>query len=453
MRLPYLVACLVSASLSACAFAAAPPAAALPTFLPPDFIPPAFIPLHVARPLGGARIMFGDFDMQKPLEGGSGRMTDDPKQPKAVVGARRSGKDGDGDALRLAWKDSWFATLRVETPPLDLRPYLAHGVLSFDLKVNELAQGGLAFRLDCGGDCERRVSYVVPARAAQGKGWQRLRYALSCFYRGGDDFSRVTQPFALDGTGAGEVEIANIRIDAGGRPNAACPDYRTVSITPEPLQESWSLDWWLPRHRDKLAEIARRRAVGEPTGLVFLGDSITHNWEKEQPALWTAFYGRYHPLNLGYGGDRTENLLWRLQHGEVDGITPNLAVLMIGTNNTGLRHDDAEVTLAGIRRVIDELQGRLPHTRVLLLAIFPRGADANDGLRRANDKVNALLPRLADGKRVVFLDLNAAFLGADGGLSRDIMPDLLHPSDKGYRIWAQAMQATLERLLDSPLDH
>jgi len=422
-------------SLFACALAIAAPA------------DPSSVPLYVGKPLAGARVMFGDFDVQKPLDGASGRMDDDAKQPNAVVTLDRSAKDGAGDALRLGWKDSWFSTVRVETAALDLRPYLARGVVAFDLKVNELSKGGLAFRIDCGKDCERKVPYVVAARAAQGKGWQPLRYALGCFHRDGDDVSAVTQAFALDGTGAGDVEIANLRIEADGQPNMRCPDYRTVSFTPEPLNESWSLDWWMPRHEDKLAEIARRRAAGEPTGLVFIGDSITHNWEKEQQPLWKQLYGKYNPLNLGYGGDRTENVLWRLQHGEVDGIAPKVAVLMIGTNNNGLRHDDPAVTVAGIRHVLQELRTRLPATRILLLAIFPRGEGADDGLRRVNEQVNAMLPRLADGKRVVFLDIGKAFVAPDGTLSRSIMPDLLHPNAQGYRIWAAAMQPTLEQLL------
>jgi lysophospholipase L1-like esterase len=408
---------------------------------------PPTLPLYVGQPLAGAQVLFGDFDVQHPLQAGTGRMDDDPKLPGAVVEARRTAKNGKADALGLTWKNAWFSTVRVQTAPLDLRPYLAHGTVSFDLKVNELAAGGLAFRLDCGKDCERKISYVIAARAAQGKGWQHLSYALSCFHRDGDDFSGITQPFALDGTGAGDVEVADIRIDAAGTPNATCPDYHTVSVTPEPLNESWSLDWWMPRHQDKLAEIARRQAAGEPTDLVFIGDSITHNWEKEHKPLWDQMWGRYHPLNLGYGGDRTENVLWRLQHGEIDGIHPKVIVMMIGTNNNGLRHDDPAVTFAGIRRDIQEIQQRQPQAKLLLLAIFPRGATPDDGARRVNDQVNALLPQLADGKRVFFLDIGKAFLQPDGTLSKAIFPDLLHPNDKGYEIWKREMQPEIDRLM------
>lgn len=405
------------------------------------------LPLYVGQPLAGARVMFGDFDVQQPLTAESGRMDHDAKQPKAVVEARRTRKDADGDALELTWKDAWFSTARVETSPLDLRPYMAKGTVSFDLKVNELAKGGLSYRLDCGHDCERKVSDVIGARAAQGKGWRHLSYALSCFYRKGDDFSAVTTPFALDGTGEGDVEIADIRIDKAGKPNATCPDYRTVSVTPSPLNESWSLDWWMPRHKEKLAEIARRKAAGEPTDLVFIGDSITHNWEKDDKPLWDQFWGKYHALNLGYGGDRTENVLWRLQHGEIDGIAPKVAVIMIGTNNTGLRQDAPATIYAGIKRDIQEIEKHLPHTRILLLAIFPRGEKPDDALRLNNEKVNAMLPKLADGKHVVFLNIGKAFLAPDGTLSKTIFPDLLHPNADGYKIWQREMQPELDKLM------
>ena len=411
------------------------------------FAAPATLPLYVGKPMPDASVRFGDFDVQKTLEGASGRMAEDPKLPQAVVEARRSAKAGKADALGLKWTNAWFATLRLETAPLDLRPYLGKGVVSFDLKVNELAKGGLAYRLECGTDCERKVVDVRAARAAQGKGWQHLRYALSCFYREGDDLGAVTKPFALDGTGAGDVEVANIRIEASGTPTAACPDYRSASVTPEPLGESWALEWWMPRHEEKLAELARRKAAGERTGLVFLGDSITHNWEKDGKAVWQQHYASYNPLDLGFGGDRTENLLWRLQHGEVEGIDPKVAVLMIGTNNTGHRHEDPALTLAGIQRDIKELQQRLPRTKILLLAIFPRSEQPDDGQRQLNEKVNAMLPQLADGDRVSFLNINQAFLAPDGTLSKDIMPDLLHPNAKGYSIWQREMQPTLDRLM------
>ena len=408
--------------------------------------PASSLPLYVGKPLPGAQVMFGDFDVQQPLTADTARITD-PKQPNAVVEARRTGKDANADALGLNWKDSWFATLRLQIEPIDLRPYLAKGTVSFDLKVNELAKGGLAFRLDCGNNCERKIGYVIPARAAQGKGWQHLSYALSCFHTKGDDFGAVKQPFALDTTGSGDVEIANIRIDKTGKPSETCSDLASASVTPSPLNESWSLDWWMPRHQEKLAEIERGKAAGEPTDLVFIGDSITHNWEQHNKALWDEYWGKYHALNLGYGGDRTENVLWRLQHGEIDGIKPKVIVMMIGTNNTGFRHEAPELIYAGIKRDIQEIQKHQPHAKLLLLAIFPRGEKPDDTQRVLNEKVNAMLPKLADNKRVFFLNINKAFLAPDGTLSKDIMPDLLHPNAEGYKIWQREMQPELDKLM------
>jgi len=383
------------------------------------------LPLYVGKPMDGVRIINGEPHGKQPLEGGASR----------------------ADALQLTWKDVWSSALRVDSAPIDLRPYLDKGVISFELKVNELARGGLYFRLECGPDCERTVSYVVTGRAAQGKGWQHLSYPLSCFYRKGDDFSGVTRPFALEGYGSGDVEVANIRVVKVGKPNASCPDYRTMSVTPAPQEESWSLDWWMPRHQDRLAEIGRRRAANERTGLVFIGDSITHGWENDGKAVWARLYQPHNALNLGYGGDRTENVLWRLQHGEVEGIDPKAAVLMFGTNNTGHRHEAPALTVAGIKRDIAELKKRLPRTKILLLAIFPRDEKPDGKLRQMNEQINQMLPGLADGRKVFFLNINQAFLQPDGTLSKDIMPDLLHPNAKGYEIWAEAMQPELERLM------
>jgi len=184
--------------------------------------------------------------------------------------------------------------------------------------------------------------------------------------------------------------------------------------------------------------------------LVFIGDSITQGWEKEGAPVWQTHYAKFDALDLGFGGDRTENVLWRLQNGAVDGLDPKVAVLMIGTNNTGLRGDFPASTVAGIRRNLDELRQRLPRTRILLVAIFPRDATPESALRRTNEAINAQLPALADGNRVVFLDVNRAFLTPDGTLSKTIMPDLLHPNEAGYAIWAKAMQPELDRLMALP---
>jgi len=120
---------------------------------------------------------------------------------------------------------------------------------------------------------------------------------------------------------------------------------------------------------------------------------------------------------------------------------------MIGTNNTGDRQDEPKATAAGVKRIIDELRSRLPRTKILLMAIFPREEQPTGFLRRINERVNEIIPGFADDRNVFFLDINAALINPDGSLSKAVMPDLLHPKAKGYEIWAQSMEPALVKLL------
>ncbi|WP_229258300.1 GDSL-type esterase/lipase family protein [Duganella rivi] len=403
---------------------------------------PQELDVYAGQPLEAGRISISDADTSKTLDGDAVEI---PKTPDGVVAVSKSAKAKKDDALTLNFNKAWYASLRVQGgKPVDLRPYLDKGVLALDLNVQEMSAGGLSFRVKCGEQCERSVPYVLPARAAAGKGWQHLVVAASCFYREGDDFSKITQPFELNGTGAGKVAVANVKYQLSGKPNVSCPDYKTVSVTPDKLNESWSISWWTERHEKKLVEA---RQLGKSAQVVFIGDSITEGWEKDGAPIWNRYYKPLNGLALGFGGDRTENVLWRLQHGEVDSIDPKVAVLMFGTNNTGHRQEDPKTTAIGIKRNIDELQKRLPNTRILLLAIFPRGEKPDDQLRQINEKINTIIAGFADNQKVFFANINQAFLQADGTLSRDIMPDLLHPNEKGYAIWAKAMAPELAKLL------
>ncbi|WP_368562812.1 GDSL-type esterase/lipase family protein [Pseudoxanthomonas sp. UTMC 1351] len=357
------------------------------------------------------------------------------------------GSDGRRETLLFEWKDLWLATLRIESPqPLDLRPYLG-GTLELDMDAADLAQGAVKVKLDCGEGCERSVSLMDQARAHAGKGPQHVSLAIACFMREGADFSKVKLPFQLEGNGRGRVSVSNVRFVRDGKPNTNCPDYRTESVTPAMLNESWSVDWWLPRHKEKLAEARKLVASGRSPEVVFIGDSITQGWEKEGREIWQRHYAGYGTLNLGFSGDRTENVLWRLQHGELDGLAPKVTVLMIGTNNTGHRAENPETTAAGVKRLIGEIRQSLPNTKVLLLAIFPRGEKPDDSLRDINERVNRLIAGYADGRHVHFLNINAALTAPDGTLSKDVMPDLLHPNAEGYVIWQREMQSLLQELL------
>jgi lysophospholipase L1-like esterase len=221
----------------------------------------------------------------------------------------------------------------------------------------------------------------------------------------------------------------------------SCPD-NAKALVPDTLQEEWAVEWWMPRHEAKLAEDGRDSAR-----LLFIGNSITHGWETTGKEIWDEVFAPYGAYNIGFSGDRTENVLWRLQQGEVDGISPELAILMIGTNNTGHRQDPPECTARGIRMILDELQERLPETQVLLLAIFPRQSSPDGDLRLLNDEINSLIAGFVDDERVSFLNINNAFLNQNGTLSEEIMPDLLHPNETGYRLWADAIKDTVEELV------
>ena len=222
---------------------------------------------------------------------------------------------------------------------------------------------------------------------------------------------------------------------------SADPDKKPAfkSVTPESRKAAW----WTKRHDKKLADLKAQKTVD----LLMIGDSITHGWENRGKAAWSEFYAKRNAFNIGYSGDRTEHVIWRLQHGEIDGIAPKLAVIMIGTNNTGHRQDPPEQTAAGIKKILDVLKKKLPKTRVLLLAVFPRGATTDDKLRKINDGINKSIRAFADGKRVHFLDINATFLDDDGKLPKSVMPDLLHPNEKGYQMWAAAQEPMIKKLL------
>jgi beta-glucosidase len=183
--------------------------------------------------------------------------------------------------------------------------------------------------------------------------------------------------------------------------------------------------------------------------LAFIGDSITQGWGNNE--TWKKYYGHRQAVNMGIGGDRTEHVLWRLDHGNIEGISPKVAVLMIGTNNSNKNAYTADEIGDGIIAIVQKLRAKLPETKILLLGIFPRGENPNPQ-REKNASASAKAAKLADGKHVFFLDIGEKFLDEKGHLSKEIMPDFLHLSPKGYQIWAEAIEPKLAELLgDKPV--
>ncbi len=181
--------------------------------------------------------------------------------------------------------------------------------------------------------------------------------------------------------------------------------------------------------------------------LVFLGDSITAGWGSNKP-IWDKAFGAYTPVNFGIGGDRTQHVLWRITHGELDGIKPRAVVLMIGTNNVA--SNTAEEIARGVTVIVETIREKQPQAKILLLAVFPRGDKPDGKLGAPNEKltqVNAIIAKLDDGKNIHFLDIGPRFPLVNGALTPEVMPDFLHLSPAGYQIWADAIGPKLAELM------
>ncbi len=215
--------------------------------------------------------------------------------------------------------------------------------------------------------------------------------------------------------------------------------------------------WWRERHAEKLAELKRGRV-----DLVFLGDSITQDWEKAGPAPWgdyrpgwKQFYGDRNAINLGFSGDATSHLLWRIRNGEIDGIAPKLTVILIGANNLGRVHWPADENVVGIETVVAEVRRRLPNSKILLLGVLP--SERSEWATQTTLAINrALAARYGNAAvpSVTWLDVGGVFM-RNGTLDRTLFTDPLlqppqaplHPSVQGQERMAAAMEPTIAGLL------
>ncbi|MFI5357334.1 MAG: GDSL-type esterase/lipase family protein [Opitutales bacterium] len=226
---------------------------------------------------------------------------------------------------------------------------------------------------------------------------------------------------------------------------------------PAKIDASAALEKKDPSGRFRWMHEAFLARAKSPIGVLFLGDSITEGWGNA-PHVWDHFYGLLQPANFGIGGDRTQHVIWRIENGELDGTHPKVVVLMLGTNNTD-NNTGPEIAAAD-RKIVQLIRAKISGTKVLLLAIFPRGARKDkDGIITAAARedaekrtavintANVALARLDDGKNIRFLDIGAVFLGQDGKIPFTLMPDQLHPTAAGYQLWAEAMQPLLTEML------
>jgi len=225
---------------------------------------------------------------------------------------------------------------------------------------------------------------------------------------------------------------------------AALPAQAKGPLAATPLSRADA--WWKARHEAKLAEIKAKKP-----NLIFLGDSITQDWEHPEYAqAWQRFYGDRNAVNLGFKGDATSHLLWRIQNGEVASIAPKAAVVLIGANNMGRLHWPADETLLGIDAILAELRRRLPTTKILLLSVLP--SERNDWVTETTKTINRALPAHANG--ATFVDVTNVFV-KNGRLDKTLFSDpfmtppepALHPSPAGQILLSQAIEPHLSVLL------
>jgi lysophospholipase L1-like esterase len=215
---------------------------------------------------------------------------------------------------------------------------------------------------------------------------------------------------------------------------------------PEPGKSGWNL--WLRHSRNRARWVTEREV-----DLLFVGDSIVFQWGRRGKDVWKEHYEPRNAVNIGSSGDQTKHMLWHFQNGGLTGMkdrNPKVVVMMIGTNNRGNPELEGADTAYGILALLKELHHQLPKSKILLLAIFPRGDTPTDKGRIRNDQINKIIRTYADNQTVYWLDIGHVFLDENGNMNRDLMPDRLHPSVAGYQAWVKAMEPTLAKLLAQP---
>jgi len=201
-------------------------------------------------------------------------------------------------------------------------------------------------------------------------------------------------------------------------------------------------EWWTKRH----AENVERMNRGD-IELLLIGDSITHGWDN-QKELYEKYFEAYKTINLGFSGDQTAHVLWRLDHLPLDKISPQVAMIMIGTNNIGHRDGSTPQEAAeGIVAIVKKLRKQYPKQQILVLHVFPRDEKPDGEYRKKVDEINATFPAMLTGQsNVTVLNINAGFLDKDGTLPKEIMGDFLHPGKEGYDYWGKEVSVPIERL-------
>ncbi|GIO16302.1 hypothetical protein J19TS2_58570 [Cohnella xylanilytica] len=226
-------------------------------------------------------------------------------------------------------------------------------------------------------------------------------------------------------------------------------DAVNTAVIPVSKLEEDSYDWW-ERHE----QVLRIQKELDPE-VVLIGDSITHFWGGEpwsdnvhgERIAWNSVFAPYRVLNMGFGWDRTQNVLWRLDHGQLDGLKPEVVVILIGTNNTSetenARANDADEIAEGLRAICDRVEAKVPNARIVVMAVFPREKEPDHPRRVLIREINERYAKLAEERGYAFVDIGPRLLEPDGTLSSETAPDYCHLTERGYRHWAEALRPLL----------
>ncbi|WP_240647681.1 GDSL-type esterase/lipase family protein [Paenibacillus nanensis] len=225
---------------------------------------------------------------------------------------------------------------------------------------------------------------------------------------------------------------------------------RNTAVIPVPKLEEDCYDWW-ERHE----HVLRIQESVNPE-IVLIGDSITHFWGGDPhtpgiqgaPDAWNAVFAPYRVLNLGFGWDRTQNVLWRLDHGELNGLSPRTVIILIGTNNTSetenARANQPQEIAEGLRAICDKVEALAPGAQIVVMAVLPREQYPNHPRRAVIAEINSHYAEIAKERRYAFIDLGPQLLEPDGSLSVETAPDFCHLTERGYRRWADALRPFLQ---------
>ncbi len=206
----------------------------------------------------------------------------------------------------------------------------------------------------------------------------------------------------------------------------------------------------VPRAWNDFHKLFLERAKQGSIDLLFLGDSLLQGWgDVAQKDLWKTNFDSYKSANFSIGGDRTQQVLWRIANGELDGLTPKVLVLQIGSNNLWT-HDAPEKIAEGTKKIVEAIRAKLPKTNVLVLGLIPSQKSSTDPIRGKIKQINAITSKLAEGTSVRFLDISAKFIEPNGSidLEKDLFqPDCVHLKTKGYEAWATTVKPIIVEMM------